>query len=206
MADPQPLVAAALACLLEREFRVLGTVSDGLRLLDEARRLRPALVLSELRLPRLDGLTVARRLREELKQTRVVFLTTHDEPLVAAEVFEAGALGLVLRSVSSIELGEALRAALRGERWLAPAIAGGDPARLPDPTRVEGPVGRLSPRRREVVRLIVGGHSMKQAAASLGVSTRTIAYHKYGAMKALDLASTAQLVRFAVESRLLPLG
>lgn len=112
----------------------------------------------------------------------------------------------MLRSGSSLELREALRAALGGGRWLSPALAGGDPARLPDLASVEGPAGRLSPRRREVVRLSAGGHSMKQAAAALGISTRTIAYHKYGAMKALDLASSAQLVRFAVESRLLPLS
>lgn len=204
VADPQPLVAEALACLLEPAFEVVGRLSEGTRLVEEASRLRPALVLTDVWLYGLDGLGAARRLRDEAPGTRVVFLTAEEDLRLVAEAFRAGARGYVLRRSRSSELGRALQAALRGDTWLSPVLAGGDPGALPDPTRVRGRSRTLTPRRREVVRLLAGGHSMKEAAAALGISLRTIAYHKYEAMRSLDIRSSAQLVRFAVESHLLP--
>lgn len=201
LADSQALVVEAFAHLLEAEFEVVGRATDGVRLVEEALRLAPALVLTDVSLPRLGGLAAAGRLRDELPDTRVVFLAAREDPQVASEAFRAGAAGYVLRSATPRELGRALRAVLKGERWLSPTLAGGNPDALPDATRVPGPLGRLSPRRREVVDLLVEGHTMKQAAAALGITTRTIAYHKYQAMKALAVTSSAQLVRFAVESR-----
>ncbi len=201
LADSQALVAEAFARLLEAEFDVVARVTDGVRLVEEALRLAPSLVLTDVSLPRLGGLAAAGRLRHERPDTRVVFLAADEDPRLASEAFRVGAAGYVLRSATSRELGVALRAVLRGERWLSPRLAGGNPDALPDATRVCGPLGRLTPRRREVVDLLVEGHSMKQAAAALGLSTRTIAYHKYQAMKVLAVTSSAQLVRFAVESR-----
>jgi len=206
LADSQALVVEGFARLLEPEFEVVGRATDGVRLVAEALRLAPALVLTDVSLPRLGGLAAAGRLRNELPDTRVVFLAAHEDPQVASEAFRAGAAGYVLRSASPRELSRALKTVLRGERWLSPTLAGGNPDALPNAPRVKGPLGRLSPRRREVVELLVEGHSMKQAAAALGISTRTIAYHKYQAMKALAVTSSAQLVRFAVESRLLAAG
>lgn len=202
--DPQPLVAEALACLLAPAYEVVGRLSEGARLVDQARRLAPELVLTDVWLHGLDGLGAARRLRDEAPATRVVFLTAEEDLRLVAEAFRAGARGYVLRRSPSSQLGRALQAALRGDTWLSPVLAGGDPRALPDPARVGGRARTLTPRRREVVRLLAGGHSMKEAAAALGISLRTIAYHKYEAMRSLDIRSSAQLVRFAVESRLLP--
>lgn len=206
LADPQALVVEAFARLLEPELDVVGRATDGVRLVEEALRLRPDLVLTDVSLPRLGGLAAARRLRDEQPGTHLVFLTAHDDPRVAAEAFRAGAMGYVLRSARPRELTRALQTVLRGERWLSPALAGGIPDALPDATRVPGPLGRLSARKREVIQLLAEGNSMKQAAAALGISTRTVAFHKYQAMEALSFTSSAQLVRFAVESRLLAAG
>jgi DNA-binding NarL/FixJ family response regulator len=206
LADSQALVLEAFARLLEPEFEVVGRATDGMRLVEEALRLEPALVLSDVPLPRLGGLAAARLLRCELPGTRVVFLAAQEDSQVAAEAFRAGARGYVLRSASSRELSRALRTVLKGERWLSPALAGGNPDALPDEARPPGPLVQLSPRKREVILLLAEGNSMKQAAEALGVSTRTIAHHKYQAMKALAVKSSAQLVRFAVESRLLGTG
>ncbi len=206
LADSQALLLEAFARLLEPELKVVGRATDGMRLVEEALRLEPALVLTDVSLPRLGGLAAARLLRSELPGTRVVFLAAQDDPQVAAEAFRAGARGYVLRSASPWELSRALRAVLRGERWLSPALAGGNPDALPDDARPAGPLVRLSPRKREVIQLLAEGNSMKQAAAVLGITTRTIAHHKYQAMRALAVKSSAQLVRFAVESRLLAAG
>jgi DNA-binding NarL/FixJ family response regulator len=206
LADPQALVAEALARLLGPDFEVVGRVTDGVRLVEEALRLQPALVLTDLSLPRLSGLAAAGRLHGLLPGTRVVFLTAEQDPQVAAEALRAGATGYVLRSASRRELIGALRSVLRGERWLSPALVGGPLAAPPAAADVPGPLGRLSPRKREVVRLLAEGHTMKQAAAALGISTRTVAFHKYEAMSTLSVTSTAQLVRLAVESHLVSAG
>lgn len=203
LADSQALLLAAFARLLEPELKVVGRATDGMRLVEQALRLEPALVLTDVPLPRLGGLAAARLLRSELPGTRVVFLAAQDDPQVAAEAFRAGARGYVLRSASPWELRRALRAVLRGSRWLSPALAGGNPDALPDDARPAGPLVRLSPRKREVIQLLAEGNSMKQAAAVLGITTRTIAHHKYQAMRALAVKSSAQLVRLAVESRML---
>jgi len=206
LADPQAVLAEALACLLEPDFEVIGVATDGTELVKQAEQLAPALVVTDVSLPGLSGLAAAGRLLRVQPATRVVFLTACDEPYVAAQAFRLGAAGYVLRSASGRELVRALKAVLRGERWLSPALAGGDPAALQAQALVRGPLGRLSPRKREVVQLLAEGHSMKETAAALGITPRTVAYHKYQAMEALDVRSSAQLVRFAVESRLVGAG
>jgi DNA-binding NarL/FixJ family response regulator len=206
LADSQAVLAEALACLLEPDFEVVGVATDGAELITQATRLTPALVVTDVSLPRLSGLAAGGRLARTLPDTRVVFLTACEDVEVAAEAFRLGASGYVLRSTSGQELVRALRAALRGGRWLSAALAGGDLAALPAPAPGSGPLGRLSPRKREVVRLLAEGHSMKETAAVLGISARTVAYHKYQAMETLSVRSSAQLVRFAVESRLIGAG
>ncbi len=206
LADSQALVVEAFARLLEPEFEVAGRATDGVRLVAEALRLRPELVLTDLVLPGLGGIAAASRLHRELPAARVVFLTANGDPQVAAEAFRAGARGYVLRSASRSELTRALRAVLGGERWLSPALAAGNSEALPPVRGATDPLRRLSPRKRAVVQLLAEGHSMKQAAAALGISARTVAFHKYEAMAALDVTSSAGLVRFAVESRLLAAG
>jgi DNA-binding NarL/FixJ family response regulator len=198
MADPHALVLDGLQRLIETEHRVVGCVSDGESLVTEARRLRPDMVVSEVQLPVLGGLDAARRVLGERPGTRVVFLTTVEDPLIAAQAFAQGAAGYLLKSSTSEQFLDGLRAVLGGRRVLSPRLAGGDP----DALRARGGPGerspRIGPRAREVVRLLALGHSMKQAASVLGIATRTVAYHKYGAMAALGLGSSAELVRFAV--------
>ena len=206
LADSQALVVEAFARLLEPELEVVGCFTDGVRLVEAALRLRPELVLTDVSLPLLGGLAAACRLRDELPGARVVFLTAHEDARVAAEAFRAGAMGYVLRSASPRELTRALWTVLRGERWLSPALAGGRPDALPSATQVPNPLGRLSPRKRAVIQLLAEGNSMKQTAVALGISARTVAVHKYQAMEALSVTSSAQLVRFAVENRLLAVG
>jgi DNA-binding NarL/FixJ family response regulator len=203
LADSQALVLEAFARLLAPEFEVVGRAADGLLLVEEALRLRPELVLMDLSLPRLGGLLAAGRLRAALPSTRVVLMAAPEDPQLAAEAFLAGVSGYLSRSATANELTLALRAVLRGERWLPRSLAGGRPDALPAVRCLPGSLGRLSPRKREVVQLLAEGHSMKQAAAALGLSTRTIAFHKYQAMRELAVTSSAQLVRVAVEGRLI---
>ena len=198
MADPHALVLDGLQRLIETEYRVVGSVADGESLVSEARRLRPDLIVSEIRLPVLGGLEAARRVLAERPGTRVVFLTTVEDPVIAAQAFALGAAGYLLKSSTSEQFLDGLRAVLAGRRVLSPRLGGGDPDALPARGGPGDRRPRLGPRAREVVRLLALGHSMKEAASVLGIATRTVAYHKYGAMATLGLGSSAELVRFAV--------
>jgi DNA-binding NarL/FixJ family response regulator len=203
LADPQVLVLEALRAFLPRDYRVVGCARDGVQLVSEALRLEPDLVVSELRLPALDGLEAARRIRLASPGARVVFLTPLEDEALAAEAFAAGAAGYVLKSSTGAEFVAALRAVMRGERVLSRQIALGRPEGLRHGARACRSGSRLSPRASEVVRLLALGHSMKQAAYELGITPRTVAYHKYGAMHALGIGSSAELVRFAVNAGML---
>jgi DNA-binding NarL/FixJ family response regulator len=201
LADPQVLFQEGLRALLEPDFVVVGQVADGEALVSEALRLRPALVLTELRLAGLGGLEAARRVLAHCPGTRVVFLTAVEDDGLASEAFALGASGYLLKSSSAPEFLAGLRAAAQGRRALSARLAGGRPEALPALAAAHR--GRLSPRAHEVVRLLAEGHSMKQAAAALGIATRTVAFHKYGAMQTLAIRSSAELVRFAVDSGML---
>ena len=201
LADAQALFQEGLRALLEPEFAVVGQAADGEALVKAAVRLRPGFVVTDVRLPGLCGLEAARRVLAECPGTRVVFLTAVEDDVLAAAAFALGASGYLLKSSSAAEFLAGLRAAAQGRRALSARLAGGRPEALP--ARAAGPRGRLSPRAHEVVRLLAEGHSMKQAAAALGIATRTVAFHKYGAMQALAIRSSAELVRFAVDSGML---
>jgi DNA-binding NarL/FixJ family response regulator len=107
----------------------------------------------------------------------------------------------VLRTSSVAELIEAVAAAAMGHRFLTREIAGGDLEELDDPV-VDSRIGEVTPRGVEVVRLLAQGKRMKEAAADLGITTRTVAFHKYRTMKALGIDSSAELVRYAVRNRM----
>lgn len=198
IADPQTLVAHAVRCLIDAEHRVVGCVADGASLLAEARRLSPEVIVSEIRLPEIGGLDAARGILAERPATRWVFLTTEEDPVIVAHAFALGAAGYFLKSSTAREFLEGLQAVFAGRRVLSPRLGVGDPAALLARERSRTRRPGIGPRAREVVRLLALGYSMKQVAYELGIATRTVAYHKYGAMAALGLRSSAELVRFAI--------
>jgi DNA-binding NarL/FixJ family response regulator len=202
LADRQTLVLEALCAFLAPDHRVVGCVRDGFALVEQALRLQPDLVVSELRLPGLDGLEAARRVLQGCRRLRFVFLTSAEDEGQAEQAFAAGAAGFLLKCSSGAEFVSGLREVMRGGRALSRGIASGWPAgRAAGPSGQAGP-GRqpLSPRAAEVVRLLALGRTMKQAAYELGITPRTVAYHKYAAMHVLGIGSSAELVRFAVSA------
>lgn len=125
----------------------------------------------------------------------------HLDVAYAASAFEAGASGYVLKHSAASELLTAIRSALKGQTYITPMLAGellNYQRNRPKNDGEEGPA-RLTSRQREVLQLIAEGLSVKEAAAVLGISTRTVEFHKYSMMESLGLKSSAELVRFAVE-------
>lgn len=203
LADDHDLLVDALRHLLDREFAVVRSVNDGEALVDAVVELRPDVVLCDISMPRLSGLKAAQRVRQLVPRVRFIFLTMHDDPELAAEAFRVGASAYLLKSCPATELLCALRTVLAGESYASPV------QKRPD---VE-PAGRrmtdisetatLSPRGQEVLRLVAAGRTMKETAAALGITPRTVAFHKYRIMRQLSMRSSAELVQFAVKRRLI---
>jgi DNA-binding NarL/FixJ family response regulator len=197
LADDHAIVAEGLASLLRGEFSLVGAVTDGAQLLEAARRLRPDVIVSDMAMPGLSGLDVLRRLRADGLATRVIFLTMHADAQLAVEALRAGASGFVVKQAAGKELVAAIQAVLRGKTYVTAQLAQEVVATLAEPA----PAGRgkLTPRQREVARLIAEGRTMKEVAATLGVSPRTVETHKYQIMESLGLGTTAELIRYAIE-------
>ena len=196
LADDHAIVLEGLASLLRPEFTLAGTVADGAQLLEAARRLRPDVIVTDLTMPGMNGLEVLRRLRGDGVPAKVIVLTMHAEAHLAADALRAGASGFVVKHGAGKELIAAIHAVARGERYIAPPIASDVLAALAGGRSPGG--GPLTARQREVVSLLAEGRTMKEVAAALGLSPRTVETHKYQVMQALGLQTTAELVRYAV--------
>jgi len=200
LADDHTLLLQAMKEILGRHFEVVAAFETAEDLLLRARRDDVDIIILDISLPGMSGTEAARRLKAENSRARIAFLTMHEDADMAAEAFAAGAYGYLLKNGTEQELIEAIRRIGLGDRVLSKRIANGDwqalttrPSVVPDP---------LTPREREVVRLVARGLTMPQIGAVLGITSRTVAFHKYRAMEALGVASSAELVAHAVHLKL----
>lgn len=201
LADDHPVVLDGLSSLLKEDYDVVGRVVNGETLLEAAVRLRPDVIVTDLSMPLLSGLEVLGRLRAARIESRVIVLTMHSDPELATEAMQAGASGFVLKDAAGEELLTAIREVLQGHVYLAPAVTKDVMSRL-SASAATAPKPQLTPRQRDVLRLIVEGRRMKEIAAALQLSTRTVETHKYAMMEALGVHSTAELVRYAIQHRI----
>jgi len=202
LADDHTLLVEAFRKLLEQNFEIVGTVSDGRALLDAAPVLKPDVVLLDIGMPLLNGLDAGRQLKAKMPGLKLIFLTMNEDPDLAVEAMRAGAAGYLLKKSAASELFHAIQAAFRGKFYVTPQIARGMQeafVRNPEAKRRRATV---TPRQREVLQLLAEGKSMKEAADVLNVSARTVAFHKYHMMEELGLKSTAGLIQYAIKSHI----
>ena len=195
MADDHRMVAEGLRSLLEPACELIEIVEHGQALVEAAQRLQPDVIVADITMPLLNGLDAVEQLRRLGCQAKVVFLTMHKDTLYAARAMRAGASGFVLKHSASADLLTAIQEALAGRTYLTPAI-GDLLERLPDPL-LDGDVS-LTRRQREVLQLFAEGHTAKEVAKLLYISTRTAEGHKAQIMKLLGASSTADLVQCAI--------
>lgn len=206
LADDHRLVAEGLVRVLEPDFELLGIVEDGQALLDAAEQLQPDVIVSDISMPLLNGLEMLEQLKVRNPSARVVLLTMHHNVAYARQAMSMGAMGYVLKHSAAEELILAVRAAANGRTFVSPAIAGELLQSLRSGnTKVEDQAAKLTQRQREILRLLVNGHSAKVIAAQLGISPRTVEFHKYSMMETLGVKSSAELIRFALQSELFDL-
>jgi two-component system, NarL family, response regulator NreC len=202
LADDHAIVAEGLAALLRGHFDLVGTVGDGNQLIDAARELQPDVIVADMAMPVLSGLESLRQLKAEHIDAKVIFLTMHADAQLATEALRAGASGYVLKHSAGEELIRAIREVVEGRVYLTPLLTKDVITTLTEPTTQ--PAVQLTPRQREVLQLIAEGRRMKEIAATLQLSTRTVETHKYEVMRALGADSTAGLVRYAIQLGLVP--
>ena len=190
-------IRALLAGLPDVE--VVGEASTGPEALTLAESLRPDLVLLDISMPELNGLEVASRLIKTEPKRRIVFLSMHTDAVYVRRALQAGASGYLVKGADVPELSLAIRAVMRGELYLSPAVSKdliGD-LRRSDQREVT-PVEMLTPRQREILQLVTEGHSTKDIARRLDLSVKTVEAHRSELMERLDIHDLPGLVRFAI--------
>ena len=199
LADDHTMLLSAFQQLLSPTCDVVGAVSDGRALLEAAPRLKPDVIVLDISMPLLNGIEACRQLQPKLPDTRWVFLTVNEDPDLAVEAFRLGASGFLLKSSAASELFSAIQMALEGRRYVTPLLTKGKPLGV-FLDRAPNPHGdKLTARQREVLQLLAEGRVMKEVADILGVTPRTVAFHKYAIMEQLGVKTTAELVQYAVK-------
>jgi DNA-binding NarL/FixJ family response regulator len=206
LADDHKIVIEGLRSLLDTEFEIVGTVEDGRGLVAEAKRLSPDVVVADISMPGLNGMDAARQIRKIDERIKIVFLTMHSDVSYAANAFEAGASGFVLKHSAPQELITAIREAIIGRTYVTPMIAGDLIASYQKGSLQQGELKvALSPRQREVLQLLAEGKSTKEVAAVLNISPRTAEFHKYRMMEQLQIKTSAELIQYALKHGLVSL-
>jgi DNA-binding NarL/FixJ family response regulator len=201
IADDHAIFGEALRVYLERTFTVIGMVVDGRALLAEAVRLRPDVIVTDVAMPLLNGLDAARRIREQVPNAKFVFLTMHDDPNLAAAAVELGQVAFVLKNSGGLELLKAIEEILHGRSYLTPRLRAED--WVAAKARARQFSKELTKRQRDFVQLFAEGRPMKEIAALLDLSEKTVEFHKHHLMVAFNLKSNADLVLFGVKRGLI---
>ncbi|WP_328472033.1 response regulator transcription factor [Actinoplanes sp. NBC_00393] len=194
LVDDQALFREALGVLLgvSSELTVVGEAANGAEAVDRVAELRPDVVLMDLRMPVLDGVAATRRIREGYPATRVIALTTFDDDEDVFAALRAGAVGYLLKDVSSERLVEAVRAAVRDESVLHPSVAAKLVARVAQLPPAKPLVDPLSERELEVLRLLAQGNSNREIAAALFLAEGTVKNHVTNVLGKLGVRDRTQ--------------
>lgn len=200
LADDHKIVIEGLKNLLESEFEILGSVEDGRALVERASTLHPDVIVADVSMPLLNGIEAARQIKKIDATIKIVFLTMHPDAIYAANAFEAGASGFVLKHSASSELIRAIHEAIKGRTFVTPLIAGDlihiyQGGESPEKDLFK----KISPRQREVLQLLAEGKTAKEIASILNISTRTVEFHKYKMMEQHNISTSAELVHYAIK-------
>ncbi len=196
LADDHTLLVDAFTTLLSPEFDIVGTVGDGRALVDAAARLKPEAIVLDISMPLLNGLDAGRQVKQMDPSVKLVYVTMTEDPDLAVEAFRIGASAFLLKRSAASELVSAIREALQGRLYVTSLVTKDLVGTFL--TKSEQAPRTITPRQREVLQLLAEGHSMKQVASLLNMTTRTVAFHKYRMMEQLQIGSTAELIQFAI--------
>ena len=205
LADDHALVRAGIRALLEKmpDVEVVGEANDGLAALAGVKAHRPDVLLMDIAMAGMTGLHAAAQVKKDFPAVKVIILSMHSNEEYVMQAMRAGAAGYLLKDAATGELDVAIHAAVRGETYLSPAIS----SRVIEGylSRVSGGgAGPLTPRQREILRLVAQGQSTKEIAFALEISVKTVETHRAQVMERLDIHDVAGLVKYAMRVGLIP--
>jgi len=205
LADDHILMLDALRNLLEPEFEVVGTFADGRALVEAAPQLKPDVIVLDIGMPLMNGLSAGQRLKRLMPAAKLIYLTMNQDQDMAAEAFRLGANGYLLKQSAASELVDAIRQVVRGGSYVTSLMTEDVVGSLTNHFKKLKSTNYLTLRQKEVLQLLAEGRSMKEAAFILNVSPRTVAFHKYTMMDHLHIKTSAELVQYAMSSQLVAL-
>lgn len=205
IADDHLLIRQGLRMVLETEndLELVGEASDGREAISLCKKLNPDVVLMDLRMPNMDGLTAIEKLRSEQPEIAVVILTTFNEDELMFRGLQAGARGYLLKDTDRSTLFDTIRAAARGETLLKPEIMARVLSKANAPTTRSSEPSNLTDRELEVLRSVASGERSKEIAAHLGISERTVKAHLASIYDKLGVDSRAAAIAVAAQRGLL---
>lgn len=209
LADDHNIVRQGLRALLESEphFRLVGEASDGIEAVRLAERLKPDVLITDVMMPGLNGLEVARQVSRSLPNTRIIILSMYTNDAYVIEAFKNGANGYVLKDSEASDLIQAVKEVISGNRYLSPPLS--ERALELYMQKLESapsdPYELLTTREREVLQLVAEGKTSAEIANRLFISPRTAEGHRANLMRKLGLQTNADLIRFALKRGILPL-
>ena len=205
IADDHHILVEGVRRILETDYEIAGTAMNGRELIDVVIRVSPDVAVIDVGMPQMNGIEAARRLREFLPAMKIVFLTQQTDRAYVHEAFRSGGSAYVLKQTASSELTKAIQEAMAGRFYVSPSIASDDMKLVFDPNKNPSEFfgGNLTPRQREVLQLVAEGKGAKEIASIMGISVKTVEFHKSAIMDELGLRTTAELTRYALEHGIL---
>lgn len=206
IADDHALLREGVRRLLEDDpaFEVVAEAANAGEALKLVLEFRPDLILLDISMPGMSSFEAGRLIAERCAGTRIVYLTMHEDEEYVLQALRSGASGYLVKDTPAPKLRQALKDVYRGERSLSPEVLGKlEDVRLRDPQLRPRPRSTtLTPREREVMKLLAEGHTARQSAGLLGVSIKTVEAHKFNLMRKLDIHNKAQLVTAAIQKKI----
>jgi two-component system NarL family response regulator len=193
--DDHPMVAEGIQSVLESfdDIEVVGTLTNGREAEDQMKALSPDVILMDLNMPEIGGLTATEMLLEANPDTRILILTMHDSPEYISTALSHGAVGYILKDVPTDEIKTAIDTVMRGERYLCTGAKGSlEPSDMDEREP-------LTSREQTVLLQLAQGKSNKEVALVLNISVRTVETHRKNIKRKLGISSTAGLTRYAME-------
>jgi two-component system response regulator NreC len=207
LVDDHTVVRQGLRRILESddEIEIVGEAGDGRTAIDLVQKLRPHVVVMDVAMPELNGIEATRQILKRVEGAKILVLSMHGDDVYVRQALKAGARGYLLKDSEDLDLIKAVKAIRAGGSFFSPPVSKvvlsgylGDKAEGAE----EDGVARLTDREREVLQLIAEGKTNKEVAHALSVSVNTVETHRKHIMEKLDLHNTAELVRFAIRTKI----
>lgn len=205
LVEDHPMVRIGLKSLLSGSdhIEIIGEAGNGLEAIELVEKKQPEIVVSDISMPQMNGLALAKHLQEHHPEIKVLLLTIHLEPEYIIEGFEAGIMGYLPKDSSQEELIEAIETICSGGKYMSQKVSEILAQRLIRKDAMSKPNTKLTPREKKILEMLVEGNRNKEIADKLIISVRTVDTHRTNIMRKLDVNNTAELVNKAISDKLI---